>query len=218
MRPALEYASSIWSPLASSSSINRRQVIQNAALRTVTEWSQELTYNICMPKHSHFPYTSTYSSTPHNTNRKHNIHHTHYTNTQHTSTFQAKNTIINNGGYTNTFLQTSTHSHYNTHIHTLIVFMHLSTKGNNTILCTPPPHIISSEEILPASLVEPLPNSEQIYHTFSNYTHTRPTKNHINHHYASYRTLTHTIHINSLTAPTYAPRCHPWICELTQLE
>ena len=27
--------------------------------------------------------------------------------------------------------------------------MHLATRGNNKILCTPPPHIISSEEILP---------------------------------------------------------------------
>ena len=32
MRPALEYASSIWSPLASSTSINKLQVMQNAAL------------------------------------------------------------------------------------------------------------------------------------------------------------------------------------------
>ena len=46
------------------------------------------TYNICMTKHSHSPYTSTYSSTPHNTNRKHNIHHIPYTNTQHISTLQ----------------------------------------------------------------------------------------------------------------------------------
>ena len=43
---------------------------------------------ICMMKHSHSPYTSTYSSTPHNTNRKHNIHHIPYTNTQHISTLQ----------------------------------------------------------------------------------------------------------------------------------
>ena len=40
MRPALEYASSIWSPLASSTSINKRQVMQNAALRTATGCTQ----------------------------------------------------------------------------------------------------------------------------------------------------------------------------------
>ena len=35
-RPALEFASSIWSPLASSTSINKLPVMQNAALKTVT--------------------------------------------------------------------------------------------------------------------------------------------------------------------------------------
>ena len=36
MRLALEYTSAIWSPLASSTSINKLQVMQNAALRTAT--------------------------------------------------------------------------------------------------------------------------------------------------------------------------------------
>ena len=81
MRPALEYASSVWSSIASSTSINKLQVMQNAALKTATGCTQTQTYNICMTKHSHSPYTSTYSSTPHNTNRKHNIHHIPYTNT-----------------------------------------------------------------------------------------------------------------------------------------
>ena len=41
MRPALEYASSIWTPLASSNSINKLQVMQNAALRTATGCTQD---------------------------------------------------------------------------------------------------------------------------------------------------------------------------------
>ena len=41
MRPALEYASSIWLPLASSTSINKLQVKQNAALRTATRCTQD---------------------------------------------------------------------------------------------------------------------------------------------------------------------------------
>ena len=36
MRPALEYSSSIWSSLASTTSMNKLQVMQNAALKTVT--------------------------------------------------------------------------------------------------------------------------------------------------------------------------------------
>ena len=35
------------------------------------------------------------------------------------------------------------------HIHTSIVSMHLATRGNNKTLRAPPPHIFSSEEILP---------------------------------------------------------------------
>ena len=84
MRPTLEYASSIWSPLASLTCINKLQIMQNAVLITATGCTQDT--NICMTKHSCFPYTSTYSSTRHNTNRKHNIHYICYTNTQHTST------------------------------------------------------------------------------------------------------------------------------------
>ena len=41
MRPALEYASSIWSPPASLTSINKLQVMQNAALRTATGCTQD---------------------------------------------------------------------------------------------------------------------------------------------------------------------------------
>ena len=36
MRPTLEYASSIWSPMASPTSINKLQVMQNAALKACT--------------------------------------------------------------------------------------------------------------------------------------------------------------------------------------
>ena len=41
LRPALEYASSVWSPIASSTSINKLQVMQNAALRTATGCTQD---------------------------------------------------------------------------------------------------------------------------------------------------------------------------------
>ena len=43
MRPALGYASSIWSPLAFSNSINKLQVMQNAALITATGCTQNTT-------------------------------------------------------------------------------------------------------------------------------------------------------------------------------
>ena len=46
------------------------------------------------------------------------------------------------------------HNHYNRHkthmhhIHASIVSRHLATRGNNTIMRTPPPHICNIEEIL----------------------------------------------------------------------
>ena len=223
MRPALEYASSVLSPIASSTSINKLQVMQNAALRTATGCTQDT--NICMTKQSHSPYTSTYSSTPHNTNKKHNIYHIPYTNTQHTSTLLGSKPIIfNNGRYT-TNIPTDPHTVTTTdiktnmrHIHTSIVSRHLATRGNNKILRTPPPHTSSSEERLPASLVAPLPSSGQTNLPSSNHTYTKSTPKHIHHHYAPSVTSTHTTHIISSTAPTYAPHCHPWICGQTPPE
>ena len=41
MRSALEYVSSVWPPIASSTSINKLQVMQIAALRTATGCTQD---------------------------------------------------------------------------------------------------------------------------------------------------------------------------------
>ena len=79
-----------------------------------------------------------------------------YTNIQHTSTLQVlKKTLFNNVRYT-TNIPTDPHTIPTTdkqtntrHIHTSIVSRHLTTRGNNKILRTPPPHISSSEERLP---------------------------------------------------------------------
>ena len=108
-----------------------------------------------MTKHSHFPYTSTYSSTPHNTNRKHNIHHITSPTQTYFKTPRVKNAIFNNGCYT-TNIPTDPHTVTTTdiktnmcHIHTSIVSRHLATSGNSKIPCTPSPHTSSSEDISP---------------------------------------------------------------------
>ena len=128
-----------------------------------------------------------------------------------------KNTIFNNGRYTTNIptdpppptITTTDIKTSMRHIHTSIVSRHLATRGKNKILCTPPPHNSSPEEILPTSLVAPLPSPEQINHPSSNHIYTKLMPNHI--HYAPSVTLTHTTHIISSTAPTNAPHCHPWI-------
>ena len=59
MRPAQEYASSVWSPIASSTSINKLQVMQNAALRPATGCTQDTNIQhlhdetLTLPIHEH---------------------------------------------------------------------------------------------------------------------------------------------------------------------
>ena len=105
-----------------------------------------------MTKHSHFPYTSTYSSTPHNTNTTSMTSLTQiYNILQHS---KAKKTLYLTTDTTQHILpQTPTqsiqqHKTYMRHIHISIISRHLATRGNNKILHTCPPHISSSEEIL----------------------------------------------------------------------
>ena len=152
MRPALGYASSIWSTLASSTSINKLQVIQNAALRIATGCTQDTNIQhlhdetLILHIHEHLQlHASQYKQKTQHTS--HPLHkHTTYFNTP-----RLKNTIFNNGRYT-TFPQTPNTTDIKTnmcHIHTSIVSRHLATRGNNKILRTPPPHISRPEEILP---------------------------------------------------------------------
>ena len=157
MRPALEYASSVWSPIASSTSINKLQVMQNAALRTATGCTQDTNIQhlhdetLTLPIHEHLQlHASQYKQkTQHPSHPLHK--HTTYFNTPRLK----KPTIFNNGRYT-TNIPTDPHTVTTTdtktnmrHIHTSIVSRHLATRGNNKILRTPPPHISSSEERLP---------------------------------------------------------------------
>ena len=59
MRPAPECASSVWSPIASSTSINKLQIIHNAALRTATGCTQDTNIQhlhdetLTLPIHEH---------------------------------------------------------------------------------------------------------------------------------------------------------------------
>ena len=156
MRPVLEYAYSVWSPIASSTSINNLQVMQNATLRTATGCTQDTNIQhlhdetLTLPIHEHLQlHASQYKQ-----KTQHPSHPLH----KHTTYFnipRLKNTIFNNGCYT-TNIPTVTHTVTTTYIktnmrliHASIVSRHLATGGNNKILRTPPPHISSSEERLP---------------------------------------------------------------------
>ena len=90
------------------------------------------------------------------------------------------------------------------HIHTSIVSRHLARRGNDKILCTPH-HILADLKIyFPASLVAPLPISEQINHPSLNHTYTKSMPNHTHHRYSSSHTR-HMTHIIPSTTPIHAP-------------
>ena len=148
--------------------------------------------------------TQTYSSTCHNTNRKHPSHplykHTTYFNTPRLK----KNTIYNNGRYT-TNIPTDPHTITTTdiktnmrHIHTSIVSRHLATSGNNKILRTLPPHISSSEEILPCLICRTLAQHRINKSPFlKSYVHKVDAKSHPSPLCPLCNTHTHTRHIIS---------------------
>ena len=174
-----------------------------------------------MMKHSYFPYTSTYSSTRLNTTSIPPLTQT-YTILQQSKAHDP--TIFNNCRYT-TNIPTDPHTVTTTdiktnmrHIHTSIASMRLATRGNNKLLRTPPPHISSSEEILPRLTRHTLAQLRTNKSPFLNvYLHKVDVK-HIHHHYSSSVTFTHTRHIISSTAPTYTPHCHSLICGRTRPE
>ena len=139
-RPTLEYASSIWSPMASPTSINKLQVMQNAALRACTGCTHDTniqhlhdeTNILPIQRHlqlhasqirqkAQYPSHPLYRYTTHNTSQR-----------------LMKPTTFNNSRYT-------------TNIPTdpCTVSQHLAARDNNKILRTHPPQVSSTEENLP---------------------------------------------------------------------
>ena len=112
MRPALEYASSVWSPIASSTSINKLQVMQNAALRTATGCTQDTNIQklhdetLTLPIHEHLQlHASQYKQkTQHPSHPLHK--HTTYFNTPRLK----KTLFLTTAATQQTFPQTPTQS------------------------------------------------------------------------------------------------------------
>ena len=186
--------------------------MQNATLRTATGCTQGTNLQhlndktLTLPMHEHLQL-----HTP-------SIHRIPYTSLQHTSTLQGSKMHYLQQRPLHNKLPTDPHPHTVTksnirtnmcHIHRSIVSMHLATKGNNKILRTPPPHIISSEEILCrltrhtlAQLrTNKLPFLKSYLHKVDSKSHTSPlcplcnTHTHDTHH------LFNCIHIHTTLSP-----------------
>ena len=137
-----------------------------------------------MTKHSHSPYTSVEHLQLHASQNKQKKQHPSHPLHKHTTYFnppRLKTLFFNNGRYTTNFPQTPhivTTTEIKTnmrHIHPSIVSRNLATRGNNKILHTLPHTLAALKRDFPASLVTPLPSSEQTNLPFSNHTFTKLT-------------------------------------------
>ena len=113
MRPALEYASFIWSPLASSTSINKLQVMQNAVLRTAIGCTQDTNIQhlhdetLILPIHDHLQlHASQYKQ-----KAQHPSHPLHKHTTYFINTSRLKKLSLTMAATQQTF----PHNHYNRH-------------------------------------------------------------------------------------------------------
>ena len=79
MSPTLEYAPSIWSPMASPTSMNKLQVMQNAALRACTGCTHDTNIQHLHDETNNLPYGNIYNYMHRKADKKHNTHHIHYT-------------------------------------------------------------------------------------------------------------------------------------------
>ena len=141
--------------LASSTSINKMQVMHNSSLRTATGCTQDTNIQhlhdetLTLPIHEHLQiHASQYKQkTQHPSHPLHK--HSTYFNTPRLKhplfLTTAATTNITTDPHTVTTTELKTKMR---HIHTSIVSRHLATRGNNKILRTLPPHISSSEERL----------------------------------------------------------------------
>ena len=177
--------------------------MQNAALRTATGCTQYTNIHLhdetlTLPIYEHLQlHASQYKQKTQQSLHK----HTTYFNIPRLK----KSTIFNNGCYTtNISIVTATGIKQ-----TGVIYTHLASLGINpqetiTKYCAHLHHKLAAlKRYFTASLVAPLPNSEQINHCSSNHTYTKSMPNHIHHQYDPSVTLTHTTHIISSTATTY---------------
>ena len=157
VRPILEYASTIWSPIISNTNTNKLQTIQNSALRTIT--------GCTLDTNVHHLHTET-KILPIDTHMK--LHgsqlrqqaqdpeHTlHRLTTQEPPARLKKQTIFHNNNYT-TDIDTppeattqETIKANTAQIHTQIVTNYMQTIPHNKVLNRTPPEISNTEEALP---------------------------------------------------------------------
>ena len=136
MRPALECAFSIWSPFASSTSINKLQVMENAALKTATRCTQDTNIQdlhhetLALPIHEHLHTAPRLTIQTENTTSITSLTQTNNI-LQHSKAKKHIHYTINIPTHTVTTTDIKTNMH---HIHTFIVSRHISGSLYGTII------------------------------------------------------------------------------------
>ena len=207
VRPILEYASTIWSPIISNTNTNKLQTIQNSALRTITRCT--LDTNV------HHLHTET-KILPIDTHMK--LHgsqlrqqaqdpeHTlHRLTTQEPPARLKKQTIFHNNNYTtdiDTPPDTTTQETIKANtaqIHTQIIANYIQTIPHNKILNRTPPEISNTEQALPHSIQEDfLHNSAQTNHQSYTNIYTKSPQKHTQHQtvpFATHNYMTHNTYL-----------------------
>ena len=166
MRPTLEYASSIWSPMASPTSINKLQLMENAALRACTGCTHDTNIQHLHDETNILPIQKHLQLHASQVRQKalYPSHPLHRYTTHNTSQCLKKLTTFNNSDRYTTNIPTDPCTVTTAdikanmrNIHTSIVSQHLATRDNNTILCTHPPQVSSIEKNLPRHTRRTLP-------------------------------------------------------------
>ena len=212
MRPTLEHASSIWSPMASPTSINKLQVMQNAALRACTVCTHDTNIQHLHDETNILPI------------QKHLKLHASQVRQKakypsHNTTQRLMNpTTFNNSRYTTNIptdpctVTTANIKANMRGIHTSIVSQHLTARDNNKILRAHPPQVSITEENLPRHTRSTLAQLRTNKSFSSYHIYTKSAPRHTHHHSAPFVALTNIPHNISSVAHRYAPRCRPWIC------
>ena len=157
MRPTLEYALSIWSPMASPTSINKLQVMQNAALRACTGCTHDTNIQHLHDETNILPIQKHLQLHASQIRQKaqYPSHPLYRYITHNNSQRLMKPTTFNNSRYTTNIptdpctVTTADIKANMRDIHTTIFSQHLAARDNNKILRTHPPQVSNTEENLP---------------------------------------------------------------------
>ena len=159
-RPVMEYASTVWAPIAVTTNVNKLQKIQNTALRVATGCTQDTNLTHLHNETKILPLTEHLKlhSSQLRQQSQHPEHPLHNLTRQSQSNRYKKQTIFNNVNYTyNRDLDPEIANDVNIklnmkNIHTNITSSYLESRPINKILNRQVPQINKNEETLPRKI------------------------------------------------------------------